>query len=270
MAESALRIGLVAAPFPASFEQALKYVERYVHMAARGNAKIVCFPESYVPGMRGIDEPVEAHAPDKLLYAISFAQDLARETNTALILPMDRDCRGSIQNVAAVISPHGELLGYQTKNQLDPCEDDIFVPGTDRRVFDLFGITIGISICHEGFRYPETVRWAAVRGALIVFHPHCTGSNKTGIRPTEWQGRDNDYYEHAMMCRALENNVYFASINYGFTFPQSATCVIAPDGRCIAQQPYGEPGLLVADIDLEAASRRLALRYSPRTYPGEP
>ena len=37
-------------------------------------------------------------------------------------------------------------------------------------------LTFGIAICHEAFRYPETVRWAAVRGAKIVFHPHCTGS----------------------------------------------------------------------------------------------
>jgi len=27
-------------------------------------------------------------------------------------------------------------------------------------------------ICHEGWRYPETVRWAVRRGAQVVFHPH--------------------------------------------------------------------------------------------------
>ena len=36
----------------------------------------------------------------------------------------------------------------------------------------------GVAICHEGWRYPETVRWAASRGARIVFHPQHTGSDR--------------------------------------------------------------------------------------------
>jgi hypothetical protein len=52
-----------------------------------------------------------------------------------------------------------------TKNQLDPTEEAHYVPGEGRRLFDIDGCTFGIAICHEGFRYPETVRWAAVRGA---------------------------------------------------------------------------------------------------------
>ena len=29
-------------------------------------------------------------------------------------------------------------------------------------------LTFGVAICHEGWRYPETVRWAARRGAHVV------------------------------------------------------------------------------------------------------
>jgi len=47
-------------------------------------------------------------------------------------------------------------------------------------------VKFGVAICHEGWRYPETVRWAAVRGAKIVFHPHHTGSDHEGVRPTQW------------------------------------------------------------------------------------
>jgi len=36
-------------------------------------------------------------------------------------------------NVAQVISKLGEVLGYQTKNQLDPSEDTIWQPGTERK-----------------------------------------------------------------------------------------------------------------------------------------
>jgi hypothetical protein len=52
-----------------------------------------------------------------------------------------------------------------------------------------------VAICHEGWRYPETVRWAAVRVAKIVFHPHHTGSDRTGVRLSEWGSATAPYYE---------------------------------------------------------------------------
>jgi hypothetical protein len=47
-------------------------------------------------------------------------------------------------------------------------------------------LTFGVTICYEGFRYPETVRWAARRGAHIVFHPHFDEASPTpaGPRPS--------------------------------------------------------------------------------------
>ena len=65
-----------------------------------------------------------------------------------------------------------------------------------------------LGMMHEGRRYPETVRWAARRGAQVVFHPHA------------------DVAEH---------------------------------------QPYGQEGLLVADLDLGPATGLLARRC--RTSP---
>jgi predicted amidohydrolase len=260
-----VRIGLATPGFPRSLEHAVEQVETYIAQAAARRVALLCFPESFVPGMRGIDEPVAPHSAAGLASALNRTCSAARHAGIAVILPMDLDRDGKIQNAAAVIGPEGELRGYQTKNQLDPCEDAIFIPGHDRRLFELAGVTFGIAICHEGFRYPESVRWAAVRGASLVFHPHCTGSNHTGRKLTTWRGPDNGYYEHAMMCRAMENNIYFASINYAFAFQESATCMIAPSGELVAAQPYGEAGLLVVDIPARA-DRRLALRYNPAVY----
>jgi hypothetical protein len=39
--------------------------------------------------------------------------------------------------------------------------------------------------------------------------------------------------------------------------------VIRPDGTLLAWQPYGKPGLLIADIDLLEATRLLADRCKP-------
>jgi len=243
----------------------MQWVERFVNEAVDRRAALVCFPESYVPGMRGIDEPIPPHSAPALEAALEHAQALARANHIAIVLPMDWDHPKGIQNLAMVISPEGELQGYQTKNQLDPTEDEIFVPGSKRQLFEVSGITFGITICHEGFWYPESTRWAAARGASIVFHPQATGSDRTGRRLNEWRSQGNNY-EHAMVCRALENGIFFASINYAFAFQKSATCVVAPTGECVAYQQYGEAGLLVVEIDPALATRSLACRFNQSGY----
>jgi predicted amidohydrolase len=123
-----------------------------------------------------------------------------------------------------------------------------------------------VAICHEGFRYPETVRWAAARGAKIVFHPHCTGSDKAGPQLTRRGSPEGPYYEKAMMCRGLENTIYFASVNYAFRYQESATSLIDPSGACVAHLPYGQEGVLVRAIDLQDATGLLASRYAPERY----
>ena len=68
------------------------------------------------------------------------------------------------------------------------------------------------------------------------------------------------------MCRGLENTIYFASVNYALRFPESATSLIDPTGRCQAFLPYGEEGVLVEPIDLENATGLLANRYAPERH----
>src|SRR4029079_13457224 len=106
----------------------------------------------------------------------------------------------------------------------------------------------------------ETVRWAAMRGAKIVFHPQLTGSEQAGVRLTEWGAAGSPYYEKAMMMRSRENTIYFASVNYALRCQESATSLIAPSGECQAYLPYGVEGVLVASIDLDAATGLLASR----------
>ena len=121
-------------------------------------------------------------------------------------------------------------------------------------------------ICHEGWRYPETVRWAAVRGAKIVFHPHHTGSDQEGVHLTQWGAASGPYYEKAMIMRSMENTIYFASVNYALRFQESATSLITPSGQCQAYLRYGQEGVLVQAIKVEEATGLLATRYAPERY----
>ena len=226
----------------------------------------MCFPEAYLPGLRGQDFEVPPFDESQQKHALKVVARSAREHSVATILGMERHSAAGRQIVAYVIDAQGSILGYQTKNQLDPTEDQFYVPGNTRRLFEINGTRFGIAICHEGWRYPETVRWAAVRGAKIVFHPQHTGAEYQGVRLTQWGAADGPYYEKAMMMRSRENTIYFASVNCALRFQESATSLITPSGECQAFLPYGEEGLLVQDIDVEEATGLLAARYAPERY----
>ena len=256
-------IALASPRVASSLDDGLAKVERCLSKASAQGAEIVCFPEAYLPGLRGQDFevfPYDRAEQDRALEAVSA---LARTHRVATILGLERVTVAGRQIAACVFDDQGRIQGFQTKNQLDPTEDPFYVPGSGRRVFEVNGVKFGVAICHEGFRYPETVRWAAVRGAKIVFHPHCTGTEKKGVRRTHWAAAGAPYYEQAMMMRSRENTIYFASVNYGFPFPESATSLIAPSGECQAFLPYGEEGVLVQAIDVEAATGLLATRFAP-------
>ncbi|HSF45905.1 MAG TPA: carbon-nitrogen hydrolase family protein [Chitinophagaceae bacterium] len=261
-----MKIAIASPPYPGSLKEGLAWVEKLVQEASSQGALIVCFPESYLPGYPGCGFVPEQVTEAELEAALQQVCSIAREYQIAVIIPMDRHDKQGLLNVSYVVSRNGEVLGYQTKNQLDPSEDEIWVPGDQRQMFEVDGLRFGITICHEGFRYPESVRWSARQGAHIVFHPHLAGSDSSGKMPKEWGSMDNPYYEKAMMMRALENTVYFASSNYATRFPESASAVIAPDGTCIAHAEYGEVGVIVVEIDLSLATGYLAKRFKSHLY----
>ena len=259
-------IGL-ASPRPAtSFEDGLNRIERLVSEAASRDAQIVCFPEAYLPGLRGQDFDVIPWTDAEEEAATREVATIARSHRIGVILGLEQITVYGRQISACVFNADGTIQGYQAKTQLDPSEDRFYVPGDSRRLFDVHGVKFGIAICHEGWRYPETVRWAATRGAKIVFHPQLTGCETQGPQLKEWGAASNPYYEKAMMMRSIENGIWFASVNYAVKYPEAATSIIDPSGRCHAFLPYGEEGVLVTDIDVDAASGVLATRYAPDRY----
>jgi predicted amidohydrolase len=259
-------IALASPAVASSLDDGLNRIKQLMAGASAQGAEIVCFPEAYLPGLRGQDFEVYPFDQTQQERALQTVAEWARTYALATILGMERITDAGRQIAAVVFDARGQIEGYQTKNQLDPSEDRFYVPGNTRRIFEINGVKFGIAICHEGWRYPETVRWAAVRGAKIVFHPQHTGNEKAGVRLTQWGAANAPYYEKAMMCRALENTIYFASVNYALRFQESATSLITPSGQCQAYLPYGQEGVLVQEIKVEEATGLLASRYAAERY----
>ena len=259
-------VGLASPRVAKSLDDGLERIERLVTSAADQGAEIVCFPEAYLPGLRGQDfEPIPWDRKTQMR-ALKSVREIARKSGAAIIQGMERITEAGRQIIACVINADGTVQGYQTKNQLDPSEDRFYVPGNSRAMFEVNGVPFGIAICHEGWRYPETVRWAASRGAKIVFHPQLTGTEKKGRRLTKWGADNNPYYEKAMMMRSIENTIWFASVNYAVKYQEAATSLIDPSGKCHAFLKYGTEDVLVSEIDPRAATGKLAARYAPRRY----
>ncbi|HEX9164211.1 MAG TPA: carbon-nitrogen hydrolase family protein [Thermoanaerobaculia bacterium] len=261
-----LTIALASPSVASSLDEGLQKVERLISEASDRGAQIVCFPEAYLPGLRGVDFEVPLFDEADERRAIESVSRFAREHSIATIVGIEKIAPEGHHIAAAVFDRDGNLQGWQTKNQIAPEEDSFYVPGRTRQLFEVNGVKFGIAICHEAWRYPETVRWAAVRGAKIVFQPYQTGSDKTGVRLTEWGSPAAPYYEKAMVMRSIENAIWFASVNYAMKFQESATAIIAPSGEMHSFLPYGEEGVLVDTIDIEAATGLIAQRYAPDRY----
>jgi predicted amidohydrolase len=256
-----LRIALANVRFPSTPEVSVTLAEQSIAEASVQRADIVCFPECFVPGYRGMGMVVPPPDPAFLERAWSTIAAAAARANVAVVLGTERVIDDAVVASALVIDRDGTTVGFQDKVQIDPSEKGIYSPATGRRVFQTGLLTFGVAICHEGWRYPETVRWAVRHGAQIVFHPHFHIAEPGSYRPSSFADPANTFHEKAALCRAAENTCYFATVNYASAGSPTTSAVVQPDGTLLCYQPYGKEGLLVADIDLTAATGLLASRY---------
>lgn len=255
------RLALANLSFPTSPDDAVARAVQVIADAGAAGADVVCFPECFVPGYR-----VRAPAPPPpdvafLQRAWATVAAAAGRARVAVVLGTERVVDGGLRISALVVDADGAVLGCQDKVQLDPSEDATYAPGAGRAVFTTrAGLTFGVVVCHEGFRYPETVRAAARQGARVVFHPHVHEWDGVSFRPTLYGDPRNSFHEHAARCRAAENTIWYATVNHASEGSGTTSAIIRPDGTVHAWQRYGEQGLLVADVDLDAATGLLAAR----------
>lgn len=257
------RIALANLRAPETPDESLALALQAIRRASAEGAEIICFPECYVPGYRVLGRP--SPPPDSAFLECAWAA-VARcsgEESIAVVLGTERLLGDRLLISALVVDADGAILGFQDKVQLDPSEEGRYAAGSGRRVFRSGRLTFGVSICHEGWRYPETVRWPARHGAQIVFHPHFHEAEPGGFVPTRFGDPSNTFHEKAVLCRAAENTCWVASVNCASPGSPTTSAIARPDGTLLSYQPHGEEGLLIADLDLDAATGLLATRYRP-------
>jgi predicted amidohydrolase len=251
-----LKIALAQTHQTGNFAENAATIRRFLEDAARKSVNIVCFPETQTVGYRVDIATPEQPVPVEELEALH--QEVARfcgKAGMACVLgteiPLaENPRRGKPYNSALVVSEKGVILGTHHKTKLTPLDAIAYTPGKTIETFDLCGVKVGVVICFEGFRFPETTRECVRQGAQLVFHPQ---NNTT---------RPNDCkipVHHAMIVtRAAENTIWFASCNPCLLPHQNCrSMVVAPDGQIHAQTELKQEQLLVADLDIDRATRAM-------------
>ncbi len=264
-----VRIALANIPFPTSPAESVSLAEQSIAQAGGAGVDVICFPECYLPGYRGLGTQVAPPDAAFLERAWSAVAAAAKKANVAVVIGTERVVNEGLMISALVVDRDGSIAGFQDKVQLDPSEEDgaYTMPGSERRVFHAGPLTFGVAICHEGFRYPETVRWAVRHGAHLVFHPHFHVSAPSDYQPSTYADPANSFHEKAALCRAAENSCFYATVNCASPRSQTTSAFVRPDGTLISYQPYGKPGLLIEDLDLSEATGLLAARCKANEFP---
>ena len=257
-----LRIALIQTTTPASQGGALTHTAPLIEAAVAMGATFIATPEGSNLLQRDRTQFVDAAwSVDEDPFVLGV-RDLARRHAVAILIgsALVRREDGLYANRSLFIDARGEIAATYDKIHMFDVdlptgeshrESAAYAPGERAVVHDAGFAKIGFSICYD-VRFPHLYRALARAGAQIITVPAAF------TRPT-----GEAHWEVLLRARAIENGAFvLAPAQVGrhedgrSTFGRSM--VIDPWGAVVAEIAGDNPGVVVADLDLErvAATRR--------------
>jgi predicted amidohydrolase len=123
------RIALANIRFPATPEESIRLAVQAIDRASSKGARVICFPECFIPGYRGIGKHVPPPDPEFLARAWSVTAAAAAKANITVVLGTERFVDGALLATALVMNQDGSVAGFQDKVQIDPSEEGTYTPG---------------------------------------------------------------------------------------------------------------------------------------------
>ena len=257
-----LRVGLVQTRTPASQAAALDHVLPLVRQAADGGARLIAAPE----GTNILQKDREALLPqlhvleeDPVVVAL---REAARESGVSILIGSALVKRedGLCANRSALIDPQGEIVATYDKlhmfdvdlpNGESARESATYAPGDRAVTVPAEGAVLGLTICYD-LRFPALHRALALAGAEVLTTP-AAFTRSTGVA----------HWEVLLRARAIETGSFvIAPAQGGFHEDGRGTyghsLVVAPWGEVIAKLDHDEPGVLLADLDLDQVAKARA------------
>lgn len=166
------------------------------------SAQLVVFPECVVTGYcfdskaegMNVAETVPGPSTDRLLA-------IAKQHGKYLAFGMLEKSGDDLYNSCVLLGPSG-IVGVYRKIHLPFLGIDRFTTaGKDPiEVYEVAGMRVGMHICYDA-SFPEITRVLALKGADLI------------ILPTNWPPGAETFAEYIPNARALENHVYFMSVD---------------------------------------------------------
>jgi len=219
------------APEPSRIDDAVALIAE----AGRADADLVLFPESY-PG------PITAGLRHDAKPAMVAA--CAEASTAACWGRVEPTGDGRYVTVVELTDRHGSDAGRYVRSH--PATGDVhpilsgapMAPGPEPGSMELEGLALGVVVCSELWN-PELCRVLALRGAELLLAPAGGGFHR--VAPN-WQ--------LMARARAIENGIHVALTQQLFDGEAGSALVAGPEELVGSRE---EPGLLVADLDLERA-----------------
>ena len=229
----------------------LEKIKRYIGLAAKAKADIVCFPESC------LHKTDTLHFDDKIIKEI---KEECRKNNIWAIVAEDLFLRGKSYNIAFLIGRDGKIKGKYQKMHL---YDDKVHSGRRAKVFKTDFAKIGIAICWD-LAFPELFKKMKKAGAEIVFCPAQWCFEK---KAHDKYHKEKEIYllKSLASARAFEN-LYFIAICNPLRDAEdqvSYSAIVSP--HKILKETIEKEGLIVAEINLSEI-KKLEKIYDPKKH----
>lgn len=234
-------------------------MEKLVREAANAGAGYVQTPEMsgiLQRNRKALFEAISIQDKDRL---VSLSGNLAKELGIWLHIGSHAILVGEqkVANRAFLFGPNGQLVTtYDKLHMFDVDLDNgeswreskVYQPGHSAKMVDMNGIKLGITICYD-IRFPALYREYAQNGAQILSAP-AAFTRQTG----------RAHWQILQRARAIENGAFMISAAQGGDHEDGRetyghSMIVNPWGEILAELDHEEPGILVADIDLDEVTK---------------
>lgn len=226
-----------------------------VREAARDGALYVQTPEMTGVLQMDADKLNDSISPDDHNPVFNACSQLAKDLGIWLHLGSTavKLDDGKTANRSALFSPLGKRVATYDKIHMFDVdlgegnrwrESSRFAAGDQSLVVDIGGFQLGMSICYD-LRFPQIYRQQAKNGAVVLTCP------SSFTKPT-----GEAHWEILLRARAIENGAFMIAAAQGGVHEDGRetyghSMIIDPWGEVLGKLSHNDPGILIADIDLE-------------------
>jgi predicted amidohydrolase len=257
-----LKAALVQLRTPASQGAALAQAAPLVRQAAGDGAQLIATPEGTNILQRDRARLFAAVKPLEEDECVQGLLALARELGVWLLIgsALVRREDGQLANRSALIGADGQIKATYDKIHMFDVdlptgerhrESALYTPGERAAVAQTPLGKIGLSVCYD-VRFPHLYRGLAKAGAEIITVPAAF------TRPT-----GEAHWEVLLRARAIETGAFvLAPAQGGFHEDGRGTwgrsTIVGPWGEILAKADHDEPGVITAELDLDAVAKARA------------